>query len=290
MLTRTYTFSGGSTGAQGVLNYGVTPKLSEVFGGTNIFYLGSTFIIEEVVTIVSQIDDYTKLRAEDRWFSPKQYIGTYQRLNDVGVPQNEQHDQGLIRTTYHQMSHRSMWTIGANPVTPLQLGDGGRVRQCSLILEPYVFVNPPNPTPIAGFAPVSEPDLLIYENFNQAATIEDRDYSLFFAGLGLYFYDGMSGLRVELKASVINAVYNSAPAWNSPVCKLGQATCDEQFAAYILTINGGFPLDSTNPGIVGGGVYSSLGICMSDGKSVCAARTFTCTNGETRTYYIKVGG
>ena len=93
MFNQTYTFGAGATGAQGAMFTGALPKLSQVFGGTNVFYPGSSFTIEEVLTIVSNIDDYSKLRAEDRWFSPKQYIGTYQRLSLAGVPQTEPHDQ-----------------------------------------------------------------------------------------------------------------------------------------------------------------------------------------------------
>ena len=285
--TSNYSFGVNGTGRQGVLSFGAKPKLSDVFGGLNPFYLGQSFTIEEVVTIYSSIDDYSLLRSEDRWFEPKQYIGTWQRLNDTAIPQANNNDYGLIRNTIHQMSHCRQFTISADPSNLIQLGDGGRVRQCNLFLEPSTYLIGGTTIPVTGFAPVPTESLLIYENFTQAAQLIDKEYDLWYAGFGLFFYPGMSGISVEIKVGVIDVVYNGAAKWSAPVCGLNKPTCDEEFQAYILTINQGHPIDTVYPGSDQYGHYSNQTNCNNDLGAPCQVSLYTCSDGGTRQFWYR---
>jgi len=285
MLNRIYTFKGDATGAQGVLSFGAPIKMSEIFGGTNVFYVGQSFVIQEVLKIISQVDDTTLLRREDRWFDPKLYIGTWQRLNSTGLPTHNNTDYGLIRSTIIELSRYNTYTIGANPDKPIQLGDGGVIRQCNFELESVLLPLPGGTGVVAGSKPLDTDALFVYQNYFQPAAIDDAIYDLHFAGMGLYFYPGCSGIALTLDVSVVNVLYNGAEQWTAPLCKLGKQTCAEEFAAFVLLNNQGHPIDTIYPGSGLSGLYSSQGACDADVGAPCGQEIFTCTDGGVETYY-----
>ena len=283
-----YSFGQNNTGKQGVVFSAALPKLSDVLSGVNPFYIGQSFTIQETVVIRSVINDYSLLRREDRWFDAKEYIGTWQRLNALGQVVSGANDYGLIRNQRHEMSHYSQWTVSADPSNLLQLSDGGRIRQCNLFLEPSIYLPGGTTTPVTGFAPLPIENLLIYENYSQPAVLIDRPYDLWWAGLGLYFYDGISGFDVELKASAVNVAYNGAQRWEAPTCGLAKPTCDEEFRTYILSVNNGQPIDTVYPGSDIKGHYSTQGTCDGDPGAPCVVGLFTCSDGGTRPYYYRL--
>ena len=186
-----------------------------------------------------------------------------------------------------EMSHTSYWTIGANPRNPVQLGDGGRVQQCNLFLQPDVYLPDGQNTPLTGFRPADLDPVLIFEQFTQPASLENREYTSWFAGFGFYFYPGCSGNYVQRKIGVINAVYNASEPWTTQTCRIGRQTCDQEFAQFILQQNQGHPINSVYPGSGISGHYSSLGACEADPGAPCQGLTYTCVaDGTTRQYFV----
>jgi hypothetical protein len=287
MFQATYFFEQDATGRQGVLQMSESPKMSKVFGGTNPFYVGQSFVIQEVFTIISEVRDFSLLRTEDRWYQEKRYIGTWQRLARSGLALNGTDDYGLIRSEVQELSRYRTWTISADPAVKIQLGDGGRIRQCNFILRPEPFVPKGGVNIVAGFVPTYDTEQFIYEDFVQPAQLIDREYDLYFAGMGFYFYPGCVGIRAELAVSVINVVYSGADKWDPPKCDLTSATCDEQFAAYILANNQGQPLDAVYEGDDITGHYSSEGACNATAGVPCGEMTYICSDRQTRTYWIR---
>lgn len=248
-ISFTYDFPGAGTkqasGAQGTSIQGDSIPMSSIFGGRNVFVPGSSFIVQEIVTIVSALYDPKLVRTEDRWFTPKQYIGTYQRLGADTIPWSGEGDTGLIRGLIHKMTRYNTWTVGLDPNRQAQQGNQGVVDSCNFFLGAGVVLLPGTSIPTVGYG-IAQPELtqFVTRQGITAPPLIDRDYIPYFGGFGLYFYPGACGVRVEFDFSIINVVYDDSPDWVTPECGTPTVACDIQFRNFILGINGNYDIDN----------------------------------------------
>lgn len=248
--TKSFSFKGDGEGRQGVLLYGTPPKFSEVFNGQSVFYPGSTVQVEETMTIISNINKPELLRQEDRWFIEKKYLGTWQRITTQGLLTHNNTDYGLIRDTTFSLNHYSTYTIGADPNNPIQQHDGGSINQCNFEIQQVTVGNPPLTATFGR--PALDNDLFKIDNYQQPCRIQDTEYNLWWGGVGIFFYDGIEGFRVDFRASVINVIFNGNDKWQPRKCTLGAQSCAEAFDQLVRSINGGRPIDTP-----GGDVFST---------------------------------
>jgi hypothetical protein len=146
-----------------------------------------------------------------------------------------------------EFSRYSSWSISGNPDKPRHQNNGGIVRNCNWYIQPDVYLFPDEITPVVGYRQ-HFPNKPIYaiEDFVQPAQVEDRTYDLYYSGLGLYYYPGARGLSLQLDIAIVQIAYNAADAWVPQTCVLGEQTCSEAFAQFILSTNGNLPLDDIN--------------------------------------------
>ena len=270
-LSFTYNFPNAGTpaasGAQGILLQSTPIMLSDIFGGRNVFPVGSSFVIQEIVKIVSDVYDPKLLRREDRWFSPKEYRGTFQRLDFSGLPWSGEGDTGLIRTSPHSMTHYNHWTVGLDPTKQAQFGAEGIVNQCNFFAASTVVTFPPANIPTPGFG-VGDPDKVQFRTVQGVAApaLQDREYFPYYGGLGLFFYPGVAGIRVEFDFSIINTVYDDSSEWESPTCSLTTNNCAAIRQEFI----------DANPGRL----FDNLQDCLAAGGR-CPEGVFYCDDGTT---------
>jgi len=111
---------------------------SEIFDGVPQFYKGSTIFVQEILTIISQIDPGKEhlVDRDMRWFDPKIYLGTYQLSALLSSPLEPEAEggQGFLTNSAHQIKRYSNYTITADPDTPFGIGDLFKVDNCNFQL------------------------------------------------------------------------------------------------------------------------------------------------------------
>jgi hypothetical protein len=273
----------GQTGTIAISQFGTTINLSQLFDGTPQFYPGSLIQIQEVMTLVTRIEDPKLVDVDYRWAFPREYRGTFQLFGALGLPTNTVEDQGQILAGLQEISRYSWYTITANPDTIVAKHEQFSVDNCNFYLQPEVYLFPGTNTPIAGFrtTPDLTPTFLGSTTISKAPLLNTQ-FNQKITGVGLFLYAGIQGVRVEYKAGVINTVYTDYEQADVPQCIfLGTPNCQQQFNSFVVA--GGYVNAPVN-----GVIYDSEAACLGDNQSLCSAQTYVCpTNpSETFTYWI----
>lgn len=271
----------GQTGSIGLITLSGAPNLSQLFTGTPQFYAGSLIQIEEILTIVTSIDDASLVDVDYRWFSPRKYLGTYQLINTLGLLSGGAEEQGNLFTEYQEIKRYSWYTVVANPAKLVNIHEQLFIENCNYYTEPAVYVFPDEPVPRVGswMQPNKQPVFIGGTTISRAPLL-DKTFNQKIYGVGLFLNAGVSGIRVSYKAGIINTVSTDYEQYTAPSCLFAaNPTCQQQFNAFLASAD---PQFSTSDTLAG---------CQATATSVCSAYTYFCPTDPTQqfTYYQSQG-
>lgn len=275
VLNRVYDFAPGSTGSQGFLfGLGTPPTFSQIFTGTPLYYHGSIIQVQEITTIETSVIDPLVVDVDYGWFAPRQYLGTWQVSQSDTSVIDDGSGYGYITNEISKLIRRTYYTIVHNPNTPITQGDTFQVIQCNLELYNVVVNVPPLGT-IGVLRPFEKTPLLGGRQTRKPATLADTDYNVQIPGLGLFLRPGVEVIRCTQQIAIVNDIYIDDPIQDPIVCELSSPDCDVEFEGF-LNESGDVPWAFH---------FATLGQCELQYPGNCQEFTFTCTNGQTRTYY-----
>lgn len=194
---------------------------SEIFDGVPQFYKGSTIYVQEILTIISQIDIGKEhlVDKDMRWFDPKIYLGTYQLSALLSTPLEPESEggQGFLTNSAHQIKRYSNYTITADPDTPFGIGDLLRVDNCNFELVGTAIE-------VAGASvsvqvPRTNVGMMVGIVTNEKAPLRDIAYNQFFKSIGLYYNPGCRGVVLNHRVAVINVVTTDFLPYPNTICQ-----------------------------------------------------------------------
>jgi hypothetical protein len=276
-----FTFPAGSTGTQGALLLPVAPTFEQIFSGVPLYYAGSVIQVQEIHTIFTSVTDENVVDVDLNWFQPHQFIGTWQVFGDDTALISEPQSEGYINNTIQKLVFRSLYTVTANALRPTSIGDAFVVSQCNLELEGASVILPPNIV-LAVQRPRQIDPLLRGTIYRAPVSLADTEYFPRCKSLGFHIKPGCEVNAIATRIAIINDIYNDDLVASPALCELGAPSCDDEFLAFALGVNGGFPPNTPQKQ-----VYTSVQACQSSsGQPVCLPQTFTCTNGDTRAWWF----
>lgn len=194
---------------------------SEIFDGVPQFYAGSTICVQEILTIISniQIGKEHLVDVDMRWFNPKVYFGTYQLTALINTPLEPEGEggQGFITNQTIQIKRYSNYTITANPNNPISVGNAFKIDNCNFELE-EVTVSV-GTVEITTTLPKYRENLLTGLSTNEKAPLADTEYNQFFTSIGLYYNPGCEPVALNHRVAVINVVYTDFLPYPDVVCR-----------------------------------------------------------------------
>lgn len=249
-------------------------NLSDVFTGTPQFYPGSIVQIQEILTIDTILDDESLISTDLRWFETKRRLGTYQ-VGDILItsPYSDE-DEGFIQYLSQSIKRYSFYTITAAPDVPFGKHEQISLDNCNAYLTPEVYVFPGDPTPDAGFRYYPLNPIFLGSNTISKAPLRDTDFNQKMKGVGIHLNAGVRGSSLRYQVAVINDIYTNYEPVTPPTCEFLGASCDAQFAAFILEEPNSRFLD--------------IDTCVTTSTVGCIPNTYVCATDPTfvRTYYI----
>jgi hypothetical protein len=229
----------GQTGSIGLISIGALPNIPSLFNGTPQHYAGSLIQIRERLTIVTNINIPELVDVDYRWFSPRKYLGTYQLINNFGLIAGGIEEQGSLFHEIQHITRLSWYTIVAKSDVPIALGQQISIEDCNFFLVPgnTTFPGSTEITPGQRLAEQLTPNFIGNIGINKAPLVNQvLDQKI--SGVGLFLYAGVSGVRVDYKAEVVNTIAVDFQALPVPSCVFGvQATCNQQYNAFLIANN-----------------------------------------------------
>ncbi len=276
---KTFTFeAGNNTGSQGVLQIAEEPvNFTAIFQGTPLFYPGSVIEVQEVMTIISEVVQPIKVDIDLRWFSPKKYLGTYQILSTVGLPNHRDGDDGFLVDTIQEVVRYSRYVIVANPDVPIGIYGGQQINACNFKLQQVTFVSP-------GFE-VSESSLertnavFLSQAGLAPVPLIDTQFNQLIGGIGLYFNAGVIGKRIEYTIAIINTISTDLAAFPVSSCSVPPDACTDNLNNFIAQA----PNDRFATVALAQSFYNSGGFAN---QAIIEPRSFPCGDGTNRTYFV----
>lgn len=194
---------------------------SEIFDGTPPFYAGSTIFVQEILTIISDIE-FGKEHLVDvdmRWFNSKVYYGTYQlsALSELGLEPENEGGQGYLTNQVTVIKRYSSYTIAANPNVPFGIGEKLRIDNCNFEIEEYTLDL--GVGEITRSRPINNEAMMVGILTNEKAPLADTEYNQFFTSYGLYYNPGCYVSAVNHRVGIINVVYTDFTPYPDVVCQ-----------------------------------------------------------------------
>lgn len=269
----------GRSGSIGILQ--IEPQLTfeQIFSGEPLYYHGSIVQVQENYKIFTRIYDRSIVDRDHRWFSPKDFLGTYQLLGIDGLIRDTENDQGYLDQDICVINRYSYYTITANPSKRLSVANGGSISQCNFELAEISIGAPGNQ--ITASRPIETQDLFRIVNYRQPAALANTEFNQRIGGVGLYLNPGVELNRIEYEVAIINDIYADEIAWASPTCSLGEQNCQDQFNTFAVNYNAGLPINAS-----AFGVYDNLEACQIGSGVSCTQYTFDGTNECGIPYWI----
>ncbi len=268
----------GSTGRSGVaLRLGTPLNFSQIFDGSPQYYPGSVIQVEEIATIYCTITNPEWIDVDNSWWSPHQYLGSYQVFSGIPSLGAGKIDEGYINAVELPITKYSTYTIVADPDVIAAQHEQFTVDACNFYLQPDVYLFAGETTPVGGFRThQTKPDFLGSTSLSKAP-LKDGLFYPKIGGLGLFFSPGVEGGVIEYTARVINTIATDYPPFPVSTCEFLQPNCQAQFSAFLAQHPGQYYDTETSCN------SASLG-------TLCIPFTYTCPSDSTQTFtYWGVG-
>ncbi len=192
---------------------------TDIFDGTPQFYAGSTILVQEILDIVTTIVPGLEhlVDIDKRWFSNKEYLGTYQFNLTTGYTENEfEGGSGFLTSQLQRFKRYSTYTIVAAPDTPVAISSTFTIDNCNYQLGKIGAT-------IAGVAvelqtPLTNENLFKGRNSLQKAPLRNANYNPFFIDVGLFLNPGCQPIRLYHTVQIINVVATNWEAFPDFTC------------------------------------------------------------------------
>jgi hypothetical protein len=227
----------GQTGKIGVIQVVAAPNFSQIFSGSPQYYPGSSIEVQEVMRIVTNVADPSKVDSDTQWFDNKLYLGSYQIISNSGLTLHREGDDGFLVSQVQEVVRYSHYTITANPNTLVAQHEQLAIDNCNYYIQPDVYLFPDEINPVPGFRTHEINPLFLGSTTLSKAPLADTPFNQKIFGVGLFLKPGVEGVRVEYKLAVINDIYTDYPSAEAPKCVFGTPSCPVQFAAFLVTAN-----------------------------------------------------
>jgi hypothetical protein len=207
---------------------------SQIFDGIPQFFQGSTFRVQEILTILSDdiIGDPRARRTDRTWFEDKQYIGTYQLSKSTTLISGMTiGDEGYINYPKIKISRYSDYTITASPDTPIGIANFSQINDCNFRLKEITLNIPP--LSVSRIVPDTSQALLSATHSTSRVPLKDKIYNSFFGGVGLYYHEGYSPIGIEHDIAIINTIEADLEPFASVPCSPSEPSCEIAFAQFI---------------------------------------------------------
>lgn len=288
-LNRTYSLFGTQPRIIAALGL-PRPVLSDVIRTPLRLPFGATVTIEETITIRLSLVRPELVDVDLQWFAPKYYLGSWELIQDVPTPQGTVAEYpkpldgaGFISSFNQQILFSKQYLVrGRRDGAPFPNGTVA-LDQCNFVLVP----RPPSISPLLppGFEPGIDEGVFKGDWSNEELGIDDATITSRAESLGIYVKPGVQLDSISHNLRMGSQINLSVPQSISFQCFLGSG-CDTEFDTFVRSINSGEPID-TIPSSGGFGVFSSQGTCDAAPPGIgCTQFSFTCSNGDTRLYWI----
>jgi hypothetical protein len=273
----------------GVL-FGHKPTFAELFSNPPLYYFGSQIHVQEIMTINSEILNADLVDVDKRWFNERYYLGTWDSDSIITNGLDLEHS-GRIMALQQKVIRYSSYTIVANPQRRRSIEFGMTINQCNFELQEVSV--PLGQATIKASQPTRNTGLFNTVGYKEPASLGDTEYNSFFTNPGFYAYEGVLIRSIERRISIINDIYVDDPAWVPVLCNLGEPDCDQEFTNYFNGLKAEeAAYIASNPGSLVPPEFNhhelSSGACRV--YEIEIVQTFTCGDGQTRTYYFCGGG
>jgi len=256
-------------------------NFSQILESTNRYYSGSIVVIREQWVIQWEIENQLLIDIDNKWAVPKVYLGSWQILDSNQNPIATPGYSGFCNSITTNIQLDSYAVVTADPDQLTVSGAIGKIQSCNFtLIESAIEING---QPVTAFVPDGTEPLLQFFPQEAPPTVGDSLFYRKLYSLGLYANPGCRPVVADYLIYDINYIPNQSPAFEPFTCAT-QNTCQTEFDAYILLVNGGNPIDQGNPPQA----FSNIGACNAiwyPGGGSCALYEYTCTSGETRVWY-----
>jgi hypothetical protein len=223
----------GATGGYGAFFRDTPIFFSEIFAGIPQYPLGSTVRIEEILRIYTSIDDPLVVDVDTRYYQNKYFLGNWMIIDELGIPLHAQENDGFLSWTIQEIKRYSEYTIVHHPSVQKAESSTFIVEQCNFFLKPSVYLPQPISTPISGFDPISKSPLFRGKVEISPPPLINTKFNQKIHGIGLHFFPGTSGNRLEYTIAAINNIAVDLPATRDITCGLDTENCEASFARFL---------------------------------------------------------
>lgn len=266
--------------------------IKDVLSSPNVFFSETSVQVSERLFLNVIVTNPDFIDVDFNWPIPHQYLGNYQLATWNGSYSCIAENEGFITSTTTIIEKRSAITICADPNLLSTIEGNIKIEQCNFQLKPELKLIPPDITPVVSYQLVQpEP---AFEGFlqRQPPVLQSTKFQPQISEARVKLRPGCQLLSASYLIAPINNVFINEPAYILPVCNLPEDnSCQQEFDAFVLVNNSGLPIDT----IGGGHIYSIFANCEEFKvagpcpQGTCVQKTFTCSNGDTRTYWDSCG-
>lgn len=259
---------------------------------------GNSIEVTQKIEVEIGVDNPAKIDVDYRYYSPKNYCGTWQQFTGDSIISNGggYFDNAMGRNALVNRFHLTVLSEFV-PSEYLQFQSQYRADliPCNWRLQPDVFPDQGTGVPVAGFSLVTgtpeSPSALLNIDSRFLWLNQDDNYphsSIGITGayrenlnldnlwykIGMYFYEGCYGISVRNSLSIdsIEQIVIPATIENSvallPECSSLGSNCSAQFDLYLQSSSG---------------VFLSQQACVNSGAVVCLPTTWVCPSDPSYT-------
>lgn len=250
---------GDSSGVLYILGSdGNPPMYSDLFTGISPLLKGSTFLVEETLTISVATLDAKLIDRDFRYFVPKSRFGYYQILGEVDS-QAYGGEDGVIQEEVMKLRRWSNHTLCANPNLVGQYVNAGSISDCNY-KELSTTITVGGAT--FSYNYLNEPENVFRSiEIYYPSLIEDKEFQPLFQNFAYKFHPGAELFSLRYQAKPTNLLLTADAQFPDVVCSV-ISPCLEEFDTFLFD-NAPFrfrteaDLLAAYPAYAGSGVYYS---------------------------------
>lgn len=258
-------------------------QLSQILDASNIYFSGGLIPIRERWRITLQIVDPALISIDKEWGLNRYVAGNWMIVNEDFIPDVGENRSGFLTSVVNDIYADSYAVVTADETNLTTFGPIGKIQSCNFTLRETAIDY--NGNSVVAFVPLEEEPLFQMFTQEAAPAVGDALFDRQLVGIRMYIKPGFEPVLAEYFIYPTSRLPIAGSAFTQFTCST-QGSCDAEFEAYILSINGGNPLDVGSPAFA----FSTVGACNATwnqtGGGSCFPQVFNCSNGETRNYAI----
>lgn len=266
------------------------PLYSDVSPIQTGWMLGASVQIEEVWEVRVRVPEPKLVQIFREYPFDRYKLGNYNFVSTDNVPKSGCEDSGYLHYLVQRFSRSQFWTVGIDS-GGLPVQDGvEEIDNCNFGTRETRFGF--GGVSIAIQSPLQDESLFKLRKTAKPVRLKDTRVTRVIPRLGIYLFPGVELVDASYSMAAVNLLEADVQAFVPNSCSSLDPDCDAEFLEWRRT---NFPADADFPGSFADGqsglsegthIYSSFGAADAGGDAEPQEFVYTCSDGNTRAYFL----